>query len=175
MFLVYYNFYWNHLRGILFQYTRNSWGALGGWRTLYEISPKEIGRGHSIYFRRSTHSHNSSRGISEFSPYNSFFHEPNDPIHLSPGNFPFGAPRTYSPEPNLSNLSVICLGGSTCNGSYNVFSTGGPQTTRLQHRGKWASNLANLHPGTVVRVKDNNRPPQTRNMVVVEEVSTSRS
>jgi hypothetical protein len=108
-------------------------------------------------------------------PLNSFFHEPNDPIHLKPGNFLFGAPRTYSPEPNLSNLSVICLGGSTCNGSYNVFSTGGPQTIRLQHRGKWVSNLANLHPGTFVRVKDNNRPPQAWNMAVVEEVSTSRS
>lgn len=62
-------------------------------------------------------------------PLNSFFHEVNDLIHHNPGNFLIGAPHKCFPDPNLSDRSVICIGGSTCNGSYNVFSTGGPQTT----------------------------------------------
>jgi len=148
-------------------------GALGKWRALYEISPKECGRGHGIYFRRSTHSHDSSRGVSEFSPSNNFFHEVNDFIHHNTGNFMIGAPRTCFPDPNLSDGSVICLGGSTCNGLY-VFSTGGPRTTRTVYNIK--VNKPPIYRICIqVRLSGLRTPPQDWCMAVVEEVRTSSS
>lgn len=65
---------------------------------------KEIGRVQSIYFQKTKHSPDSSRGMSCSHPLTAFFSDPNDFTFLSVGQFLNGAP-----ESNLSDLSVSCL------------------------------------------------------------------
>ena len=54
--------------------------------------------------------------------------DPNYLTYLSPRHFLTGAPLTSFPEPNLSVLSVACLGCSACKGANNCLGRGGPQT-----------------------------------------------
>ena len=80
------------------------WGTLGGWCALYTVSLREIGRIHSIYFQKTKHSPDSSRGMSYFHPLTALFSDSYDLTFLSPGYFPI-----YAPESTLSDLSVSCL------------------------------------------------------------------
>lgn len=102
--------FWNsqiqkHLLGILFPHTRHTLGDLGGWRALYDLSLKESGRDHSIYFERSKLSP-QSKALLNSRPITALSNDWNECTYLSPRHFPIGVPITRFPETNLSYVSI---------------------------------------------------------------------
>jgi hypothetical protein len=76
---------------------------------LYDLSLKEYGRGHIIYFRSNKHFPHleellNSRTLTALS------YDSNDHTYRSPRHFLIGAPVTSFPETNLSNVSLWCCG-----------------------------------------------------------------
>jgi transposase InsO family protein len=99
--------------------------------------------------------------------------DPNDPLPLTPGHFLIGSSLTSLPEPDLSSTRVGLLSRwqqlqHRMQQFWRVWSN--DYLTHLQQRAKWSSTKANLEPGMVVILKEDNTPPMTWKLAVISEV-----
>ncbi|XP_046404411.1 uncharacterized protein LOC124169753 isoform X2 [Ischnura elegans] len=108
-----------------------------------------------------------------FRPITPLSNDPNDPLPLTPGHFLIGAPLTSLPEPDLSDTRVGLLSRwQLLQAKLQQFwrSWSNDYLTHLQQRAKWSRESSNVRPGMVVLLKDDNTPPLTWRLAVIDEV-----
>lgn len=96
-----------------------------------------------------------------------------DPEPLTPGHFMVDRPLTAIPEPTYEEIPVNRLSrwqyvqllrGNFWNRWYREY------LVELQVRSKWTKKTANIRPGMVVMIKEDNLPPQVWKFGVVDKV-----
>lgn len=99
--------------------------------------------------------------------------DPHDPSFLSPGHFLIGSSLMCHPEPDLQDQPV----GRLSRWQYiqqlhqQLWKRWSQDYLNgLQQRRKWSATKSNLHPGTVVILREDNVLPLHWRLAVVEEV-----
>ena len=113
----------------------------------------------------------NSRPLTRLSEY------PNNISYLSPNHFLIGATLMSFPEPDLtrdkhSHVSRWLFIQSLQQTFWKQWS--GDYLNNLQQRQKWQSDHPNLVPGTVVLLKDENLPPLSWRLAVIQEAIPER-
>jgi hypothetical protein len=105
-------------------------------------------------------------------PHAALSNDPNEPSYLSPGHFLIGAPLTFLPEPDFTNVTMNSLSRRQRVQRFNQqlwkrWSSG--YLNSLQQRSKWCNKQPDLQPGMRVLLLEDNLLPMSWKLALVTE------